>query len=79
VACLMTIDSGGNSEIQMVAVVPEARGSGLAGKLLGHALVGAAERGNKSSTLIATKLGYPVYERLGFEPVGTFQMWERQA
>jgi GNAT superfamily N-acetyltransferase len=77
VACLMTIDSGGNTEVQMVAVVPEARGSGLAGKLLGHALVDAAERGNKTSTLIATKLGYPVYERLGFRPVGSFQMWER--
>jgi GNAT superfamily N-acetyltransferase len=78
VACLMMIDSGGNSEVQMVAVVPEARGAGLAGKLLAHALADAAGRGNSTSTLIATKLGYPVYERLGFEPVGSFQMWERR-
>jgi N-acetylglutamate synthase-like GNAT family acetyltransferase len=75
-ACLMMIDSGGNSEVQMVAVVPEARGAGLAAKLLAHALMDAAHRGNSTSTLIATKLGYPVYERLGFEPVGSFQMWE---
>jgi N-acetylglutamate synthase-like GNAT family acetyltransferase len=79
VACLMMIDSRGNSEVQMVAVVPEARGAGLARKLLAHALVDAAERGNSTSTLIATKLGYPVYERLGFEPVGSFQMWERRS
>jgi GNAT superfamily N-acetyltransferase len=78
VACLATIDSQGNSEVQMVAVVPEARGAGLSGKLLGHALADAAERGNRSSTLIATKLGYPVYARFGFERHGSFQMWERR-
>ena len=50
----------------MVAVVPEARGRGITGKLLGHALADAAERGSETSTLIATPLGYPVYERAGF-------------
>jgi ribosomal protein S18 acetylase RimI-like enzyme len=78
VACVGMVDSDGNSEVQMVAVVPEARGAGLAGKLLAHGLADAAERGNRSSTLIATKLGYPVYKRLGFEPQGSFQMWERR-
>ena len=33
--------------------------------LLAHALADAAERGNETSTLIATKLGRPVYERAG--------------
>jgi ribosomal protein S18 acetylase RimI-like enzyme len=79
VACLMIVDSDGHSEVQMVAVVPEARGAGLAGKLLAHGLADAAERGSQSVTLIATKLGYPVYRRLGFEDVGVFEMWERRA
>ena len=79
VATLMIVDSDGHSEVQMVAVVPEARGSGLAGKLLAHGLADAAERGSESVTLIATKLGYPVYRRLGFENVGVFEMWERRA
>ena len=79
VACLMIVDSDGHSEVQVVAVVPEARGSGLAGKLLAHGLADAAERGSESVTLIATKLGYPVYRRLGFENVGVFEMWERRA
>jgi ribosomal protein S18 acetylase RimI-like enzyme len=79
VACLMMVDSDGHSEVQMVAVVPEARGAGLAGKLLAHALADAAERESASATLIATRLGYPVYRRLGFEDVGDFQMWERRA
>jgi ribosomal protein S18 acetylase RimI-like enzyme len=79
VACLMIVDSGGHSEVQMVAVVREARGAGLAGKLLAHGLADAAERGSESVTLIATKLGYPVYRKLGFEHIGVFEMWERRA
>ena len=77
-ACLVTVDRAPNTEIQMVAALPEARGQGLAGKLLGHALADAAERGIESSTLIATKLGRPVYERLGYRGIGTIQLWERR-
>ncbi len=77
VGCLMMIDHEGNSEVQMVAVLPEARGKGITRKLLGHALADAAERGNETTTLIATPLGYPVYERAGFEPLGRVPMWER--
>ena len=77
VGCLLVLDHEGNSEIQMVAVVPEARGRGITTKLLGHALADAAERGNETVTLIATPAGYPVYERAGFEPLGRVSMWER--
>ena len=49
------MDHEGNSEIQLVAVVPEARGGGITSKLLGHALADAAERGSETSTLIATR------------------------
>jgi GNAT superfamily N-acetyltransferase len=76
-ACLAMIDHAANTEVQLVAVLPEARGAGLAGKLLAHALAEAAERGAESATLIATKLGLPVYERVGFGALGRFQMWER--
>jgi N-acetylglutamate synthase-like GNAT family acetyltransferase len=77
IGCLAMTDHEGNSEVQMVAVVPEARGRGTTRKLLGHALADAAERGNETSTLIATPLGYPVYERVGFRPLERFSMWER--
>jgi GNAT superfamily N-acetyltransferase len=79
VGCVTVTDHDGNSDVESVAVVPEARGRGISGHLLGHALVDAAERGNESSTLMSTALGYPVYERLGFRPLGSFQMWERAA
>jgi N-acetylglutamate synthase-like GNAT family acetyltransferase len=78
IACTATIDSGSNSEVQMVAVVPEARGRGLAGKLIAHSLADAVERGATTGTLVATKLGYPVYSKLGFEALGVLEMWERR-
>ncbi len=77
VGCLLVLDHDGNSEVQMVAVVPEARGKGITSTLLGQALADAAERGNETATLIATPLGYPVYERAGFEPLERVSMWER--
>jgi ribosomal protein S18 acetylase RimI-like enzyme len=79
IGCMATVDHAGNSEVQMVAVVPEARGRGIAGKLLRHALADAAERGNETATLVATKMGYPVYEAAGFRPLGRLSMWERAA
>jgi GNAT superfamily N-acetyltransferase len=76
VACCTLADQGANSEVQMVAVVPEARGQGLSGKLIAHALADAVERGSETSTLVATTLGRPVYEKLGFRPLGVLEMWE---
>jgi GNAT superfamily N-acetyltransferase len=76
--CLTVVDHERNSDVEMVAVVPEARGQGIAGKLLGHALADAAERGIETSSLVATKLGRPVYDRLGYRQFGTLHMWERR-
>jgi ribosomal protein S18 acetylase RimI-like enzyme len=70
-------DHAGNTDVEMVAVVPEARGRGISGNLLAHALADAAERGSESATLVATSSGYPVYERAGFRPLGRLAMWER--
>jgi ribosomal protein S18 acetylase RimI-like enzyme len=76
--CLVILDQDGNADVEMVAVVPEARGHGIAGKLLAHALADAAERGLETSTLVATNLGRPVYERLGYRQFGSLEMWERR-
>jgi GNAT superfamily N-acetyltransferase len=78
VGCLMVVDHEGNADVEMVAVVPEARGRNIAGNLLAHALADAADRGLETSTLVATRLGRPVYERLGYRSFGTLQMWERR-
>jgi GNAT superfamily N-acetyltransferase len=76
--CLTITDHERNSDVEMVAVVPEARGHGIAGRLLAHALADAAERGMETSTLVSTRRGRPVYERLGYRTFGVLQMWERR-
>lgn len=78
VACLLMTDDGdGNSDLECVAVVPEARGRGISGKLLRHALADAADRGIETSTLVSTRLGYPVYERVGYRALEPVSMWQR--
>ena len=79
VACLIMTDHEGNSDLEMVAVVPQARGRGITRILLGHALADAAERGNRTSSLVATKMGFPIYERVGYRAAGSVSMWERAA
>ena len=71
-------DRGPDAEVTFVATLPEARGRGIAGRLLGHALERERESGRSASTLIATKLGFPVYEKLGYRDVGGLEMWERR-
>jgi GNAT superfamily N-acetyltransferase len=53
-------------------------GEGLARRLLHRALAEARERGLATSNLQSTKKGYPVYERLGYDPICRLQMWERR-
>ncbi|MEX1142029.1 MAG: GNAT family N-acetyltransferase [Thermoleophilaceae bacterium] len=78
-SCLMAFDHGGDCSIWLVATLPQARGNGLARALMGHALADGRERGCTTSTLEATDLGRPVYERLGYRSLGEIQMWEKRA
>ena len=77
-SCCITLRCGSDCHVTLVATVPEARGRGLAGTLLGHALADARERGLATSSLVATKAGHPLYERLGYRGVGAVEMWERR-
>jgi GNAT superfamily N-acetyltransferase len=76
VGTVLTCDRDPDTEITFVATLPEARGRGIARRLLAHALERERERGKSASTLIATKLGYPVYTALGYRDVGGLEMWE---
>jgi GNAT superfamily N-acetyltransferase len=71
-------DDEGNCEFWIAATIPEARGRGLLSGLLHRALLDARERGCTTSTTQATKMGEPVYERLGYRRFGTIEMWERR-
>ncbi|HEX8073529.1 MAG TPA: GNAT family N-acetyltransferase [Thermoleophilaceae bacterium] len=76
--CLGLFDCNGDTGVQLVGTVSEARGRGLAGRLLARALVDARERGCTTTTLQATAMGQPVYTRLGYRDLGRIQMWERR-
>ena len=78
VGTTVTWERGDEVEITLVATLPEARGRGVAKRLLGHALERQREGGRQGSTLISTKLGRPVYLALGYGEVGGFEMWERR-
>ena len=77
-ASVVTHDHDGDCSVWWVAVTPEARGRGLAAGLMRRALAAARERGSEVSTLQATKMGRPVYERLGYRGLGPIEMWERR-
>ena len=77
-ACLGIFDHGGDAGVELVGTIREARGRGLASRLLLKALADARGRGCSISTLQATRAGYPVYARLGYRDFGRVQMWERR-
>jgi GNAT superfamily N-acetyltransferase len=78
VGTTLTWDRGADAEVTFVATLPEARGRGIARRLLAHALEIERDNGKSGTTLIATKLGFPVYRALGYREVGGFEMWERR-
>jgi GNAT superfamily N-acetyltransferase len=77
-ACLVILPVDGDASVYWVATRPEARGRGLASRLLHRALWDAREAGCDISSLQATKLGEPVYARLGYQSHGALQMWEKR-
>jgi GNAT superfamily N-acetyltransferase len=60
----MTYDHDGDCGVYFVATLREARGRGLARRLLARALVDARDRGCLTTMLQATKMGEPVYTAL---------------
>jgi GNAT superfamily N-acetyltransferase len=71
-------DHGSDAILAWVATLPEARGSGVSTNLCARAVAEAAGRGMETTTLQASKLGYPVYERIGYRDHGVLGMWERR-
>ena len=70
-------DRGDDAHVTLVGTAEAARGRGFAGLLMCRALADARERGRTTTTLVATKMGHPVYARLGYRDYGRMRMWER--
>jgi GNAT superfamily N-acetyltransferase len=78
-ACVATLDEKGDCGIYLVATARAAQRRGLASALMRQALLDARDRGCTTSSLQATKAGFPVYRRLGYQDVGAIEMWEWRA
>lgn len=77
-SCLGIWDWDGDAHVQMVGTMPEARGRGMASRLLRRALADARDRGCTISRLQATAMGAPVYRHIGYRDLRPVQMWERR-
>lgn len=75
--CLTIVREGPDAGVFLVGTVPEARGLGLARRLLLHALYAARAAEATVSTLQSSRLGYPVYRRLGYVELCRLGIWER--
>ena len=71
-------DVDSDAFISLVATLPANRGERLASRVLAHALHDAAQRGRKTTSLQASKLGQGLYARLGYRPLGEIHLYERR-
>jgi GNAT superfamily N-acetyltransferase len=79
VGCALAYESeDGDCGVSGVATLPEARGTGIASRLLAAVLLQAVSRGAVTTTLQATSKGAPVYGRLGYRDLGAMCMWEHR-
>ena len=79
VSGLLTFTSeSGNSAVTAVATLVEARGRGIATRLLAQALRDARAAGASTTSLESTSKGLRVYERLGYRDLGAMGMWEHR-
>ena len=72
--------SAGVAGIYNVTCIPEARGQGIGAAVTLAPLLAAREMGYRAGILQASRLGYNVYRRLGFQDFGKLSvyLWENE-
>ena len=60
-----------------IGTVPEARGQGIAKNMVNYILSQAKNRGYRICILQASKMGYPVYKKIGFKKYYTTKIYNR--
>jgi hypothetical protein len=69
-SCLGTV-----ADVNSITTVPRFERRGLGTAMTWAVLAEGARRGCVSAMLTATPMGYPVYVRMGFQPVGVFRTY----
>jgi GNAT superfamily N-acetyltransferase len=77
-ACGCSLDVGRDCHITLVATAEPHRGRGLARAVMWAAVGEARDRGQRTTSLVATPAGEPVYRRMGYRDFGAVEMWERR-
>jgi len=72
VATTLLLPDSGLVGIFGVATLPEARGRGIATAMTQKAMLEGKTLGYRVATLVATTMGLPVYEKLGFKKVFSY-------
>ena len=73
--CLHDRDCG----IYAVGTAPAWRRRGIARALVEHALADVHRQGARTASLQSTPMAVPLYASMGFEPVGRYEEWVREA
>lgn len=77
VAASLLFKGAGTAGLYAVGTLPEARGRGIGTAVTLRPLLDAREQGYQVGVLFASRMGYPVYRRLGFHevanPIGIYQ------
>lgn len=69
-------DSKGNAGLHMIGTLAEARGKGIGRKVTEKLLQEALKADSKLCVLQASKLGEPIYRKLGFKPYGVLETYQ---
>jgi predicted acetyltransferase len=75
VATTSLFPAAGVAGIHFVGTFPEARGRGIAAALAATALRDACDAGYRAATLQSSKMGFGVYQRLGFTQCCTYRRY----
>ena len=71
--------AGGVAGLYTMVTLPHARRRGIGLAMAHRALLAGREAGMRIAVLQATDMGYPIYVRLGFEELFTYEMLARPA
>jgi GNAT superfamily N-acetyltransferase len=74
----MAYDLEDDTAVWLVATLPGAQRRGLGRAILQRLLLDARDRGQRTASLQASPKGRPLYERIGFEPVGSLHLYEER-
>ncbi|WP_321516577.1 GNAT family N-acetyltransferase [Marinifilum fragile] len=73
---IVFFDSRNNAGLHMIGTLPKGRGKGIGENMTEHLLMEAKENNAKICVLHASKMGEPIYTKLGFKTYGELETYK---